>query len=143
MMRRLLKSTDQHLALGLVALAALLSLVARPALADEPASLATSRNWVTALAFAPDRKTMAGFAWPVIRFWEIDSGRPSGTGLLLERDLWLAIAPDGSYRAAAPLDPELVIIVQTGKGQETLSPQEFQRQYQWRNDPKQVRFVPR
>jgi WD40 repeat protein len=58
-MRRRQKPKDQHLVFGIVTLAAMLSALARTATADEPASLATNRNWVTALAFSPDGNTLA------------------------------------------------------------------------------------
>jgi hypothetical protein len=37
---------------------------------------------------------------------------------------------------------QIVTVVETAQGQETLSPAEFAKKYGWQNDPAQVRLAP-
>ena len=44
--------------------------------------------------------------------------------------------PTGHYRVANPADAdEIVYVIQTDKGQETLTPAEFAKRTGWKNDP--------
>ena len=38
---------------------------------------------------------------------------------------WLVISPEGHYRGSPDVEKEIVYVVQTDRGQETLSPEEF------------------
>jgi hypothetical protein len=53
----------------------------------------------------------------------------------------LAIHADGHYRGSPRVEKELVYVVQTDKGQETLTPEEFAQRYHWKNDPTRVRLT--
>ena len=46
---------------------------------------------------------------------------------------------DGHYRGSPGVEDELLYVVQTDRGQETLAPEEFTKQYGWKNDPQKVR----
>jgi hypothetical protein len=50
----------------------------------------------------------------------------------------LAVSPDGHYRGTPHLEDELVYVIQTDRGQETLRPQEFAARFGWKNDPARV-----
>jgi WD40 repeat protein/serine/threonine protein kinase len=66
------------------------------------------------------------------------TGRVVATLLSLTRGRTLAISPRGHFRASPRFADELVYVVETDAGQETLSPAEFAEKYGWENDPGQV-----
>jgi WD40 repeat protein len=74
------------------------------------------------------------------RFFEPISGKLKGL-LLAEPAQIVAISMDGHYRADGPAADGLVYVVQTARGQDTLTPAEFASQYKWKNDPAKVRFT--
>ncbi|NQT40344.1 MAG: hypothetical protein HQ581_22815, partial [Planctomycetes bacterium] len=45
------------------------------------------------------------------------------------------ISPEGHFTGSPGVEKELVYVVQTEEGQETLSPEEFEQKYGWKNDP--------
>jgi WD40 repeat protein len=91
---------------------------------------------------APDGRTLAAPAGAgVVFLWELDAGRRQGTLAVLGDKQTLAIGPAGNYRGSALVGKELVYVVQTDHGQETLSPAEFETKYGWKNDPKRVRLA--
>ena len=51
----------------------------------------------------------------------------------------IAISSDGHYAADFDAEKEIVYVVQTDQGQETLTPEEFSKRYGWKNDPSKVR----
>lgn len=51
---------------------------------------------------------------------------------------YTAIDHTGNYVAVGNADAELVYVVQTAEGQQTLLPWEFQERFDWRNDPTRV-----
>jgi hypothetical protein len=53
----------------------------------------------------------------------------------------LALSAAGHFRATPGLERELVYVVQTDAGQETLTPPEFVTKFGWKNDPESVRFA--
>ena len=48
------------------------------------------------------------------------------------------ISPDGHFTGSPGVEEELVYLVQTDEGQETLSPAELEEKYGWKNDPSTV-----
>ena len=60
--------------------------------------------------------------------------------LRLDKDRFVSIASDGHYRGSAGIEQELVYVVQTDKGQETLNPTEFANRFNWKNEPSKVSF---
>jgi hypothetical protein len=77
------------------------------------------------------------------RLWNLDTGEPLGTLLMLRAGsspAWLALTPEGHYRCSLGLEKELVCVVEIVGRQELLSPEEFAKKYGWMNDPDQVRL---
>ena len=58
--------------------------------------------------------------------------------MTLRQDQHLAVSPDGHYRGTPRVEWELVYVVQTDRGQETFTPEEFAQKFGWKNDPKRV-----
>ncbi len=50
----------------------------------------------------------------------------------------VAISSEGHFRGSAEIEKQLVYVVQTDDGQETLPPEEFAEKYGWRNNPDTV-----
>ncbi len=68
-----------------------------------------------------------------------DTGQILGTLLCLRNRQCAIVSPGGHCRCSTPeAESELVYVVQTEKGQETLGPDEFGEKYGWSNDPKRV-----
>jgi WD40 repeat protein len=96
--------------------------------------------------FSPDNKTLASpVGANVVRFWDTTTGKPAGALLMLRGDshpdLYLAITPGGYFRGTEParlVHREIVFVVRSGKRQQTLSPADFFRKYQWTNEPQRV-----
>ena len=90
-------------------------------------------------AFSPDRRLVAFPGQGLIRLRRLADGRLLRTILSLRDNQWAVLSPDGHYRGSPGVQKELVYVVQTDAGQETLTPAEFARKYGWKNDPKRVR----
>ncbi|MBM4094548.1 MAG: hypothetical protein FJ276_34855, partial [Planctomycetes bacterium] len=54
---------------------------------------------------------------------------------------YLTLAPDGHYVATPKIERDIVYVVETDAGQETLTPEEFSQRFGWQNDPTQVRLA--
>jgi hypothetical protein len=74
------------------------------------------------------------------RFFEPITGKLKGL-LIAEPEQIVAVSMDGHFRADGPTVDGLVYVVQTPRGQVTLTPAEFAAQYKWKNDPSQTRFA--
>ena len=72
------------------------------------------------------------------RLWESENGDTLCILLGLKKGRGIAISPEGHYRASTRADREIVYVVQTADGQETLSTNEFSENYGWQNDPSHV-----
>ncbi len=73
-------------------------------------------------------------------FWNGQTGDPIAAMVLLPDDQHLLVSADGHYQATEDIEQDLVYVVQTDEGQETLTPQEFSERYGWKNDPQKVRL---
>jgi len=71
----------------------------------------------------------------LVRLWDTTAVRPLGVLALLTDDKSLIISPTGHYRGTPRVERELVYVVDTDEGQETLTPEEFSQKYGWKNDP--------
>ena len=57
------------------------------------------------------------------------------TLLWLRGDITGAVGPEGHLRGTPGLAKDVVYVVQTEHGQETLTPEAFAAKYGWKNDP--------
>jgi serine/threonine protein kinase/Tol biopolymer transport system component len=95
------------------------------------------------LAFTPDGKTLASSSLDkTVRFWDASTGKQRASLVLLGSEDWLAITPEGYYRGSAGVEKYLQFVVQKEEGgaKTELSPTEFAKQYNWKNDSKKVRL---
>lgn len=98
-------------------------------------------NCVHALCWSRDGQTLvSGSLDGTLRFWDWDKGLMRGTILRMSDDHAATISPDGHYLATPAMERQLVYVVVTDQGQETLSPEEFSKKYGWKNDPEKVRL---
>jgi WD40 repeat protein len=85
--------------------------------------------------YSPDAHLVAFPSDGLIRLQSLDDGRMLYTLLSLRADLTGVVGPEGHWRGAPGLEKELVYVVQTERGQETLAPEAFAKKYGWQNDP--------
>ena len=77
-----------------------------------------------------------------LRFIDSSTGLIEGTLLLLLGGRYVVFSSEGHYLPSAQgVEAELVCVVQTEAGQETLSPADFAKRFGWTNDPGQARLV--
>ncbi|NUQ64799.1 MAG: protein kinase [Pirellulales bacterium] len=86
-------------------------------------------------AFSRDGRIVASRGPGIIRLRQTESGQLMRTILCMRDKQYAAISPDGHFRGSPDVEKELVYVVQTDQGQETLSPEEFSKKYGWKNDP--------
>jgi hypothetical protein len=55
---------------------------------------------------------------------------------------FLSVTAEGHYLSSPGFAKELVYVVETDQGQETITPEEFSKRYGWKNDPQKVQLVP-
>ena len=68
--------------------------------------------------------------------------RTRGAGILAAKPIHRD-HPEGHYRGTPRADQLIVYVVRTAKGQEVLTPKEFEDKYGWKNDPDKVRLTDR
>jgi WD40 repeat protein/serine/threonine protein kinase len=94
--------------------------------------------------FSPDRRFLVSRSDPTrVQLWDLEIGRLKGTYIQLagDPDQYLAVSADGHYRISAQAWRYMVYVVRTRAGQETLSPEEFEKKYRWKNEPDKVRLL--
>jgi WD40 repeat protein len=94
--------------------------------------------------FSPDRRFLLSRFDPTrVQIWDTGTGQLQGTFIRLhgEPEQYLAIAADGHYRISGEGWRHIVHVVQTQSGQQILSPEDFEKQYPWKNDPAKVRLL--
>jgi WD40 repeat protein len=92
---------------------------------------------------SPDRRLLASLGGSATWIWDVETSRCRGTLLQLLNDRYLVISPDGHYTGSPRAERELVYVVETDQGQETLTPEEFAQRYGWKSDPARVRLLER
>jgi len=96
---------------------------------------------VESLAWSPDSRLLAtANRDDRIRIWETDTGKIRAQLFRWHDEEGMLIQADGHYRATADIAGQLVYVVQTDAGQETLTPDEFATRYGWTNEPSKVRL---
>jgi hypothetical protein len=78
------------------------------------------------------------FRCAATRFWDAQSGKLKMT-LIANGGQIAAIGTDGNYRCANDAENELIAVVQTEKGQETVTFKELASKYGFRNSPGSVK----
>lgn len=90
------------------------------------------------------RQNLAAFPGPgLVRLRAIDTGQLLHTILCLRDGQWARLNSDGHFAGSPGVEKELVYVVQTDAGQETLTPEEFSKKYGWKNDPAKVAIPPK
>jgi WD40 repeat protein len=74
-----------------------------------------------------------------VELWGADTGLLRGTLVGLRDGQGMAVSPEGHFTGTPLAGQEIVYVVQTDQGQETLRPAEFTQKYGWQNDPGRVR----
>jgi WD40 repeat protein len=100
-----------------------------------------ARNMVRDVHWLPDGKTLLSTDNLCnTRFWNTETGELRGTVIGVDMPAF-SLSLDGHYRGPSELAENLVYVVQTEKGQETLTSEEFTAQYGWINDPERARLM--
>jgi WD40 repeat protein len=92
---------------------------------------------------ADGRLAVAAGMDEVARIWDTETGEHLLTIAPLPGGALAGINADGHYRALSDtpdIDEQLVYVVETDAGQQTITPKQFAKTYGWKNDPKQVRL---
>jgi serine/threonine protein kinase/WD40 repeat protein len=92
------------------------------------------------LVWANGDQTLAVGRVGTVQFLEAATGARRGLLVPLWNGQGVALAADGNYRGTPGMEREIVYIVQTDKGQETLTPEEFATRFKT-NDPERVRLT--
>lgn len=107
-------------------------------------TLSRHSDGITSVSWSGDSSSFAsGGADGAVWVWDAASRQPRGVLFVLPDERHVAISADGHYKGSPGIEEHLVYVVQTAKGQETLTPAEFARKYNWKNDPEKVRLAGR
>ncbi len=68
-------------------------------------------------------------------FVNLETGARFATVLLVDEKRNMTISPEGHYISTSDARSQIVYVVETQNGQETLWPHEMEEKYGWRNDP--------
>ena len=93
------------------------------------------------VVFAPHGKTLFSHdADDKIRLWEVETGKHRGTFLLLQNGGWLAVTPEGHYRASAGAEDAGMFRYQAVDEMAThdYNPKDFAKKFDWHNDDKKA-----
>ena len=95
-------------------------------------------------AYSADLKLMAahGIAGACV-LWDVAENRELGVLAARPREQSIAISPEGHWCGTPRADQFIVYVVRTAKGQEVLTPKQFEDKYDWKNDPDKVRLTDR
>jgi WD40 repeat protein len=95
------------------------------------------------LSWTADSKTIvSGRGNGTIIIWDVASGKQLATLLDLHDGVGIAFTPDGNFKGPADCQRELVYVVETETGQETLTPEKFFERFNRKNVPEAVKLRP-
>ena len=89
-------------------------------------------------AVSPSGRLFATREESTVRLRSLEDGRLVRSLVSLSAGAYVAVGPRGHYRASPETEAELVYVVQTGAGQQMLSPEQFAEEHGWKNDPELV-----
>jgi WD40 repeat protein len=104
------------------------------------------------IQWAADGKTIVALDASKVVRWGAESGKPlpstsveswlpwQGRFVAFANGKGMAISPEGHYRGSPGVEHDIVYVVQTKDGQQTLTPKQFEENYGWKNDPSRVRI---
>jgi WD40 repeat protein len=95
----------------------------------------------SAVTFSPNLKWYADPIYGAILLSDVATGRRLGALVTLGNGRYVTVGPEGHYQGSRGVENEILYIVETEKGQKVLTPQEFQDQYGWKNDPARARLA--
>jgi formylglycine-generating enzyme required for sulfatase activity/WD40 repeat protein len=127
---------DKTLLIGNRGAAVVWDMPSRKVLRTIPGTGAGETCW-----FAPRARKVVFAGASLVRVRCLDDGRLTSTIVLLSGDPRESafLGPDGHWRGKPELaEKSFVYVVQTDRGQETLTPDEFESKYSWKNDPAKV-----
>jgi len=77
----------------------------------------------------------------LLRLWDAATGKLNATLLPLSDERGLAVSGAGHFRGTphARVQREVIYVIQTDRGQETLTLEQFEKRFGWKNDPARVR----
>ena len=97
-------------------------------------------------------KTLLAYDGAKVVHWDAESGKLLGTAggetwlpwqgrfVAFANGKGMAISPEGHYRGSPGVESDIVYVVETKDGQQTLTPKQFEEKYGWKNDPTRVRL---
>jgi WD40 repeat protein len=73
-----------------------------------------------------------------VRIQDLQNDKQTCALLELEGDAYVAASANGHFRGSPGIEKQLVYVVRTDRGQETVTPAEFAQRYGWKNEPDRV-----
>jgi WD40 repeat protein/serine/threonine protein kinase len=97
---------------------------------------------LTQVAISSDGRLVAALNGERLHIWETATGRLRGIMLLGLGQAGLTVAPDGRYAGSDQAEQGVLMVVQKDDGtSEVLEPAEFERKYDFKNDPDEVHLL--
>jgi len=96
-------------------------------------------NWH--LHWLKDSKTLAVAGGSAVSFHDAANGARKAVYYHMPKNKGLIIAANGHYSGAEGVEPNLIYQAVTASGQTTLSAEEFNMRFGWRNDPTKVKLI--
>ncbi len=90
--------------------------------------------------FAGDGSLLLSPHQNAVHLTDVRTGRSRGTILHLAGQCAI-LSPDGHLQAGPEFDTQIVYVIQTEEGQQTLTANDFTKKYMWKNDPQKARMV--
>ncbi len=105
---------------------------------DVPSNEVAQADDLDASTFSTSAATQYNVHRNAIRPQRLADGQSPPTILALPDKQYALIGSEGHFTGSPGVEKELVYVVQTDEGQETLTPEEFANKYGWKNDPAKV-----
>jgi WD40 repeat protein len=97
---------------------------------------------INAVAYLGDGKTLVSASAAGLRFWDLEKGSLRGTFLVFGGSAWVAISPEGYYRASGNAESLLKFKAREENNQlRAFSAGDFRQLYGWKNEPERVRLT--